>query len=128
MENFFSFAIMNSIRQHYLAKAFSLITGLVFLNMSFCLAEVSMMKFNKKELIEIAKLILNTGFEEERDGESSGANTIGKEVHLLMQQVQIHHTSSFLISTSTNRTLVDHYLHANHSLSFFPPPDSAYFS
>ncbi len=114
---------MNTIRQHYLTKAFSLITGLIFLNMSFFLAEVSMLKFNKKELIEIAKLILNTGLEEERDGESSSADSLGKEVHLFMHQVQMHTTASFLISTRTNRTLVDHYRHANHSLIFFPPPD-----
>jgi hypothetical protein len=25
---------------------------------------------------------------------------------------------------STNRTVVDHYLHANHSLTFYTPPDS----
>ena len=82
-----------------------------------------MLKYNKTELVEIAKLILNTGFEEERDSESSGADSFAKEVDLAAQQSAIHHNSSFLISSNTNKTLVDHYRHANHSLSFFPPPD-----
>ena len=114
---------MNTIRTHALTKVLTLITGVVFLNMSFFLAEVSMLKYNKKELIEIAKLILNTGFEEERDGESSGADHIDKEVDLTMLHAQFHNRSLYLMSIGTNRTLVDHYRHANHSLTFFPPPD-----
>ena len=117
---------MNVFRTHYLSKVTALITGVIFLNMSFFLAEVSMLKYSKKELIEnIAKLIFNSGFEEERDGEASGTDNTAKEVDLHLQQVQIHHASSFLMSTSVNRTLVNHYLHANYSLTFFPPPDLA---
>jgi hypothetical protein len=108
-----------------LTKVLTLITGVVFLNMSFFLAEVSLLKYNKKELIEIAKLVLNTGFEEERDGESSGADHMGKEVDLAVLHAQFLHRSLYLKSIATNRTLVDHYLHANHSLIFFPPPDIA---
>jgi hypothetical protein len=120
---------MNLIRQHILTKAFTLFTGLVFLNMSFFLAEVSLMNFSKKELIEnIAKLILNSGFEEERDCETPGADSMGKGVDLMLQQVQIHHTSSILMSIGVNRTLVNHYRHANHSLTFSPPPDFSVFS
>jgi hypothetical protein len=114
---------MNIVRQHFLTKIFTLVTGLIFLNMSFFLAEVCLLKYNKTELVEIAKLILNTGFEEERDGESSGADSLGKGIDLHMHQAKLHNTSSFLISISLNRTLVDHYRHANHSLDFFPPPD-----
>ena len=114
---------MEIIRQHFLTKAFTLVTGLIFLNMSFFLAEVCILKYNKTELADIAKLILNAGFEEERDGETPGADSIGKEVGLLMNLANIHDTTSFLISINTNRTLVDHYLHANHSLNFSPPPD-----
>ena len=115
---------MKLIRDHIISKIFSGFIGIVFLNMSFFLAEVSMLKFEKKELIEnIAKLIFNGGTEEERDGESSRADSVAKEVDVFLQQVQIHHTTSFLMSLSINRTLVDHYLHANFSLSFFQPPD-----
>jgi hypothetical protein len=115
---------MKILRQHFLSKAFAVLTGLIFLNMSFFLAEVTYLEYDKKELMEnIAKLILNSGFEEERDCEPVGSDP-GKVVDLLLQQVQIHHTASFLMSVSTNRTVVDHYLHANHSLTFYTPPDS----
>jgi hypothetical protein len=122
------FATMNIIREHVLAKVFTLITGLIFLNMSFFLAEVALLKFEKKELVEnIAKLIFNGGFEEERECEGN-VDHIGKEVDLLMQQVEIHHACSFLVSVRSNQILVDHYLHANHSLTFSPPPDFNNFS
>ena len=114
---------MNAIRQHLFTKIITLVAGLAFLNMSFFLAEVSLMKFEKKELIEnIAKLILNTGFEEEKDVESPGENFV-KEV-LIGQQIQIHEASSFWISTNIKSVLVNHYLHANYALRFSPPPDT----
>lgn len=124
-----TFEIMEILREHFLSKAFGLITALIFLNMSFFLAEVTLLKFEEKELIEnIAKQIFNSGFEEERDCETSGTDAFGKEVDLLVQQAQIHRASSFLISLRLNRTMVDHYLHANHSLTFSPPPDSRPYS
>jgi hypothetical protein len=119
--------VMNSIRGHFLSKVTAFIAGLAFLNMSFFLAEVSLLNFKKQELLEnIANLILNTGFEEEREAESSNENTI-KEI-LVVQQVQVHGTSSFLISIGINSMLVNHYQHANHSLTFSPPPDTKDFS
>jgi urease gamma subunit len=114
---------MDIIRQHFLTKIFTLVTGLIFLNMSFFLAEVCLLKYNQTELVEIAKLILNTGFEEERDGEATGADTMAKGVDLLMHQSRMFNASSFLMSVNLNKTLVDHYRHADHSLIFFPPPD-----
>lgn len=115
---------MNSFRTHYLSKITAFITGVVFLNMSFFLAEVSMLKYNQRDLIEnIANLIFNSGFEEERDGQSSHNDNGAKEVDLLVQQVHNHNSSSCLISTRTNLLQVNHYLHANYSLSFFQPPD-----
>ena len=120
---------MKIFRRHFLSKALSLITGLVFLNMSFFLAEVTYLKFDKKEIMEnIAKLILNSGFEEERDCEPVGGEGSIKGIDLILQQVQIHHTSSFLMSLHTNRTVVDHYRHANHSFTFYTPPDFSFFS
>jgi hypothetical protein len=116
---------MNSFRQHILARAFALLTGLVFLNMSFFLAEVSMLGLTNPELIEnVAKLISSSGFEEERDGESSGNDSSAKEVDLLIHQIQLHHSALFLITTKIIRILEDHYPHANYALIFSPPPDS----
>lgn len=118
---------MRSIREHFLSKLLAFAAGLAFLNLSFFLAEVSLLKIEERELIEnIAKLILNTGFEEEREGESSGENSI-KEI-IAMHQANIHGISSNLISTRINSVLVDHYRHANHSFTFSPPPDFQYLS
>jgi hypothetical protein len=118
---------MDFIRKHFLSKVVALVAGLAFLNMSFFLAEISLLSFDKKDLIEnIAKLILNTGFEEERESETSGEHKV-KEI-LLGLQVQIHGTSSFLISVSVNSAMINHYRHANYSLTFFPPPDIHNFS
>ena len=118
---------MNSIRKHITSRVFAFVTALAFLNMSFFLAEVSFFNLEKGELLEnIAKLVLNAGFEEERDCESSSENTV-KET-LLIQQVHIHNISSFIISIKAISTIIDHYRHANHSLIFSPPPDFQHFS
>jgi hypothetical protein len=119
---------MNSIRRHFLSRILTAVAGLAFLNMSFFLAEVSLLNFEKRELLEnIVKLILNTGFEEERDAESLGEKGL-KEIDPHVAQFQIHRTSSFLISHKVNSTIINHYVHANHSLTFSPPPDFQKFS
>jgi hypothetical protein len=119
---------MNSIRKHFLPKILTLATGLAFLNMSFFLAEVSFLNFKENELLEnVAKLILNTGFEEERDGEPSGEKSI-KEMDKHVQQFQIHSNAAILISIKGSSILIDHYRHADHSLIFSPPPDLIPFS
>ena len=115
---------MNLVRQHFLAKTFALITGVLFLNMSFFALEVSMLKIANKQLAEnVAKLISNSGFEEEKGGESSGNDSTAKEVDVLLNQLQIHQHSLYLLSVKINRTVDDHYLHANYALTFSPPPD-----
>ena len=116
---------MNSFRRNYLSRAFSLITGVLFLNMSFFLAEVSLLEITDHQIIEnIARLISIGGFEEERDGETSGKDKSAKEVDLLVNHAQIHQRLLFLITTKTNFTLDDLYPHANYSQTFSPPPDS----
>ena len=126
---FFVPCLMNSIRKHFLTKIFVLVAGLAFLNMSFFIAEVSFFNFEKGELLEnIAKLILSTGLEEERDGETPGEKKELKETDPHVPQFQIHSTTSFLISNKVNSGIVDHYLHADHSLTFSPPPDFQIFS
>ena len=115
---------MNQFRKHFLSKVIALITGVIFLNMGFFLAEVSMLKLTNQELVQnIAKLISSSGFEEERDGESSEKDSAAKEVDILVNQIQIHHSSLFLIAAKTNRNIEDHYPHANYSQTFSPPPD-----
>lgn len=115
---------MKSFRQHFLAKAFALLIGVIFLNTSFFMAEISLLKVSNYELLQnIVKLVSNSGLEEERDGESSEKDTSAKEVYILISQVERHHHSLFLIATKVNHTLEDRYPHANYSQTYSPPPD-----
>lgn len=115
---------MKVFRQQVLVNVFAFITGVMFLNMSFFLAEVSALKIKDKGLIEnIVKLVSSSGFEEERDGEPVKDDSAAKEVDLLNLQVQIHHQSLFLTASKANHSWENLYPHANYSLTFTPPPD-----
>lgn len=115
---------MKLFRHSSTVALLSLLLGAVFLNMSFFMAEVSMLQIKDKQLLEnIADLVANSGCEEERDGETSTKDSV-KEVDII-SQLLVHHISIFLIGSKSNQTLVDHYPHANHSLTFSPPPDIA---
>jgi hypothetical protein len=117
---------MSPFRHRFFVRLFALLTGVMFLNMSFFLAEVSALEISDKGLIEnIAKLVSSSGFEEERDGESSESDSAAKEVDLLNNQVQIHHQSLFLTATKANHSWENLYPHANYSQTFTPPPDLA---
>jgi hypothetical protein len=114
---------MKVLRQHYLTKILTILTGVVFLNMGFFMAEISLLKIDNQEMIEnIARLISNGGFEEERDGETSSHDN-AKEVDIFLSQMLIHHTSLFLIGAKSHQTQEDLYPHANHAFRFSPPPD-----
>jgi hypothetical protein len=120
---------MDKFRQRNLVRLFAIITGAMFLNMSFFLAEVSALKISDQDLIEnIAKLVSGSGFEEERDGESAKSDTGAKEGFFLNLQVQIHHQSLFLIATKANHAWENLYPHANYSQTYTPPPDFISFS
>lgn len=120
---------MNSFRRNILAKIFALLTGAIFLNTSFFMAEISMLKVSNHELLQnIAKLASNFGLEEERDGESSEKDTSAKEVDIMINHVKIYHESLFLSASRANDMLVDHYPHANYAQTFSPPPDLILFS
>ena len=90
--------------------------------MSFFLAEVSLLKVEKRGMFEkIAKLILDNGLEEESDSEPFGESNLKVTMH--DEQVQIHCAYSSWISTTVNDVLIENYKHADHSLLFYPPPD-----
>jgi hypothetical protein len=115
---------MIAFRKHFLAKVFALITGVIFLNTSFFLAEISLLKITNHEILQnVAKLISNSGLEEERDGETSDKDSTGKGVDLLVSQVQLHHQVLYLTASKANHALDDLYPHANYSQTFSPPPD-----
>ena len=116
---------MSSFRKHFLAKVFALLTGVIFLNTSFFLAEISLLKVTNYELLQnVAKLMSNSGLEEERDGETPDKDSSAKEVDLIISQVQIHHEVLFHTATKAIHSLDDLYPHANYAQTFSPPPDS----
>lgn len=118
---------MKIFRNQTGTRIFSLITGVVFLNMSFFLAEVCMLEIRDRQMIEnICNLVLNGGLEEERDAHSGGSS--GSDVSLKMfslagDHLLLHHSSLFLIASRMQQDADDHYRHANHSQIFSPPPD-----
>lgn len=115
---------MMLFRHMALIRVFSLFTGVIFLNMSFFLAELSMLELKDKEMIEnVCNLVLNAGLEEERDAHSSGADVPLKVLTLSCTDLLIHHTSLYLIAVRSHEEWQDHYLHADHSEIVSPPPE-----
>lgn len=115
---------MFMLRSHTTTRIFSLLTGVIFLNMSFFLAEVCMLDFKDKKVIEnVAKLVLNGGLEEERDAQTAGADASLKVYSIASGDLLMRHSSLFLIASRMQHESTDHYLHADHSEKFSPPPE-----
>ena len=113
---------MKFLRHLVVTRIFSLLIGIVFLNMGFFLAEVTMLKLDNKELIEnIAKLITSSGLEEERDAESGHDNVKGLD--LFTNNLLTHHASLILIATRANHIYEDHYPVTHYVDIFSPPPE-----
>ena len=105
-------------------RIFSLLTAVIFLNMSFFLAEVCILDIKDPSMIEnVANLVINGGFEEERDAHTSGSDAPLKMFSLISGELLMRHSSLFLIASKVHREFVDHYLHADHSEKFSPPPE-----
>ncbi len=114
---------MTICRNRTVIRIFSLFTGVIFLNMSFFLAEVCMLDIKDRQMIEnVANLVINGGLEEERDAHSSGGD-IPLKVFSIVSGLSLHHSSLFLIASRSHREQEDHYLHADHSQIFSPPPE-----
>ena len=115
---------MELLRNKAITRVFSLFTGLIFLNMSFFLAEVCMLNLQDKQMIEnICNLVLNAGMEEERDAHSTGADASLKEIPFMAEALMLKHSALFLIASKIHYDFEDHYLHADHSIKFSPPPE-----
>ena len=85
---------MKLFRLKYVSNTFTLVTGIIFLNMSFFLAEVTALKLDQdKQMMEnISKLLSGCAAEEEKDvfGGSSDEDTTAKEIDLIFN----YHTHS----------------------------------
>jgi hypothetical protein len=76
---------MSFIRSHIASRIFTIFIGAVFLNMSFFLSEVRMLKLdlNRDLAHNIAKLISGAGCEEEREAGEESVNE-GKIVDIFL--------------------------------------------
>ena len=120
---------MNRFREHFLSKVLTIITTLVFLNMSFFLAEVSMLKLEQdSRFTKIISLILSgSGFEEEREvgGDHSKDEPTGKKVELIFNSHTHSHNGSLVLLANENRVLADHHRPQGGIYeAFSPPPES----
>lgn len=114
---------MKSFRNQSGIKLFSLFTAVIFLNMSFFLAEVCLLDIRDKQMIEnVCNLVLNGGLEEERDAHSASDAPL-KMFSPVGGDLLLRHSSLFLIAAKVHQDAEDHYLHANHSKRFSPPPE-----
>jgi hypothetical protein len=78
--------LVSTIRTHIASRFFTIFIGAVFMNMSFFLSEVRLLKLdlNRDMAENIVKLISGAGFEEEREsGEESMAGE-GKVVDMFL--------------------------------------------
>jgi len=101
---------MLMIRGRRIQQVLTLVTGVIFLNMSFFLAEISALKLDKnQEMVEnIAKLIAGAASEEEKDifgGESEDAKW-SKEVDLLTE-IKNHANHSNLLTVDQLHWVTD---------------------
>lgn len=115
---------MQRLRNQIVTKGFCLFTGVIFLNMSFFLAEVCMLDLKDKDMIEnVCLLVLNGGLEEER--EHGGTSDIPLKVFSIAPtELLLRHSSLFLIAAKIHQDSEEHYIHADHSEIVSPPPES----
>ena len=102
----------------------TLVTGLIFLNMSFFLAEVSALKINqdKKMFSNIIKLISNNTAEEEHDAFGGpDEDSSAKEVDLIFSY-STHTIHTFVIKIDKKRTVFDQGIPLLGSYEIYSPP------
>ena len=115
---------MRFLRSHSITRLFCLITGIIFLNMGFFLSEVCMLDLKEKQMIEnVCNLIIAGGVEEEKDGHSAGCDLPENVFPPFSHDSLFPGSSLYLIAEKKYTFMDDFYPHANHSLSFSPPPE-----
>lgn len=115
---------MKLVRNETGLKAFTLFTGIIFLNMSFILAEFCSLELTDPQMIEnVCNLILNGGVEEEREGHGGAHDAPSKLFSPPTDQLLLRHASLFLLATKTGCDARENYLSANHAQKFSPPPE-----
>jgi hypothetical protein len=105
----------------------TLFTGLIFLNMSFFLAEVSALKLtqDKKMIANIAKLISSSAAEEEKDAfGGADEDCSAKEVNLIYSHTT-HTIHRYILDINSKRCIINHGLPQIGNYEIFSPPPEA---
>lgn len=112
---------MEILRNRTAIRIFSLSTVVIFLNMSFFLAGISLLTPENRQIIEnVGNIVLN---EEEREGHNSGTEVEAKLFPLFSDDVLLSHFSLFLTAEKLQRRAESAWLRDGHSENFSPPPD-----
>ena len=118
---------MRILKNIYVRNLMTLFTGLVFLNMSFFLFEVSALKLNQDKTMfsNIIKLISNTSAEEEKDA-FGGADEdySAKEVDLIVNY-STHTVYSYIKEVNPKRCVFDQGVPLLGSYEIYSPPPEA---
>ena len=105
---------MNFFRKEWTLRILTTLSGIVFLNLSFFLAELNAFEFNKKDkaLYEALVTSLSSISEEERDsmGGESGAETesLSKDIALYASYYQ-NLSEGYTFTLSTNGSSQSHF-------------------
>jgi len=115
---------MKLFRDHILGRLIAILTGLLFLNLSFILTEIhsfDLKSKNSKLYDNIVKMVCGIGAEEEKDimGES---DSLEKEAKLLLSGQVKFIPDLYLISIGLHQTDHDLKLLAGNSEITTPPP------
>jgi hypothetical protein len=119
---------MRFFRKEYSLRIFATLTGLVFLNLSFFLAELNALEFSKnnKALYETLVSALAGISEEEKDvfGGESGSETesLSKEIDICLDLFQ-HLSRGYFFTISTNGASLAHFPCDGATSNVHQPPE-----
>jgi hypothetical protein len=118
---------MRIFRNMRVKNLMTLFTGLIFLNMSFFLAEVAALKLNqdKKMFANIVKLLSTSAAEEEKDVfGGTDEDSTGKEINLIFNY-STHSIQSHTLDLNHKRTVFDQGIPLLGSYEIYSPPPEA---
>lgn len=103
---------------------FILLSGICFLNMTFLLAEISVLGL-PDEYTSLVETLINSGLEEESEAgtESSEGEELFKEVFFDSDNNLTHHQHQYLAGQQREKILSNLSIHPGFLKRFSPPPE-----
>jgi hypothetical protein len=122
------FWMMKFFRDHFFGRLLGIVTGIVFLNLSFILTEVNFFELKQKnsKLYEIiVKVVSGVGAEEEKDATGEKEASSEKEVNVFCLNQTLLSTDFYLITSGLHVTELNLKLLSGNSEIQTPPPKQA---